>query len=437
MTKSVTEGLASNLVADFENILGPKLWVRPWEVFFSPELRNARAAAIARTLTDFLERDEPVHLLQPDVTKFHRTCPVIPHHKPWLVVQPGHPGVFYIDHAHPFGASSASSNAGMIANCAVSIWNAEGVRPLLKYEDDLAVLRIPTMLGSFINESSSFRYDYDRHEALSRIASLQVPWHPEKGSLSFSGVMVFIGLSWDLIAKTVSLPEHKRLKYLHRVLSFLNRFTHGKAKLRDVERIHGTLCYISFVFPDSRSRLPSLSHFAASFKGNEFIGRFPPRSLLSDLKWWLSRLQLPPFSRLLPPPAPLLDKKIYVDVSTSWGIGIVVKGRDITWLEVVAVKLITYVLDAWDICESRVTIHSDNQGTIGAMGKGRSPNVHINLVVRRAYSNFIPRFIVPSFLYVEFAANLADPILRSLLNELCIPVRFQIPADLSSAFVQH
>ncbi|KIJ97633.1 hypothetical protein K443DRAFT_105324, partial [Laccaria amethystina LaAM-08-1] len=50
-----------------------------------------------------------------DIAKFHRTCPVLPSHKPWLVVQ-GRPNEFLIDHVHPFGAACASSNAGMIAN---------------------------------------------------------------------------------------------------------------------------------------------------------------------------------------------------------------------------------------------------------------------------------------------------------------------------------
>lgn len=105
-----------------------------------------------------------------DIAKFHRTCPVIPDHKPWLVVQ-GRPGNFYVDHAHPFGASSASSNAGMIANCIVSIWCAEGVSPLLKYEDDLAALRTPTVQGPF-TDGNGFRYDYDRDDMLRRIAPL-------------------------------------------------------------------------------------------------------------------------------------------------------------------------------------------------------------------------------------------------------------------------
>src|ERR1700678_227980 len=93
-----------------------------------------------------------------DIRKFHRTCPVVPAHKPWLVVQDLADG-FYVDHNHPFGSAAASSNAGMIGNTIVDIWQAEGVKPVLKYEDDLKVFRSPTASGPY--HQDGFNYDYD------------------------------------------------------------------------------------------------------------------------------------------------------------------------------------------------------------------------------------------------------------------------------------
>jgi hypothetical protein len=76
---------------------------------------------------------------------------------------------------------------------------------------------------------------------------------------------------------------------------------------------------------------------------------------------------------------------IFVDASTSWGIGVMIDncwmafklrqgwkilGRNIGWLETVAVELIAHFFNAVDLQGMRVTIHSDNQGTIGTMGKG-------------------------------------------------------------------
>ena len=195
-----------------------------------------------------------------DIEKFHRTCPVLPAHKPWLVVQ-GLSNDFYIDHAHPFGAAAASSNAGMIGNAIVDIWQAEGVKPILKYEDDLKIFRYPVTAGNF--HQDGFQYHYDREEALSRISSLHVPWHKDKGDLAFSYITNFIGFRWDLPSRHVSLPEDKRLKFHNRVRIFLDRFTGHPCSLLDIQKIHGSLCHVAFVYTQGHSRLPSLSNFIA------------------------------------------------------------------------------------------------------------------------------------------------------------------------------
>jgi hypothetical protein len=141
-----------------------------------------------------------------DIEKFHRTCAVLPDHKFWLVVQ-GQDGKFFIDHTHPFGAACASSNAGMIANAAVDIWIAEGVSPILKYEDDIAVFRVPISGGTHVEGLHSYAYDWAG--TLSIIAPLKVPWHPDKGMKAFASSLVFIGLLWNLESRQVSLPERK------------------------------------------------------------------------------------------------------------------------------------------------------------------------------------------------------------------------------------
>jgi hypothetical protein len=96
----------------------------------------------------------------------------------------------------------------MIGNAIVDIWQAEGVRPILKYEDDLKIFRYPVASGVF--HQDGFQYEYDRDEALSRISSLRVPWHKEKGDPAFLFITNFIGFRWHLPDKHVSLPEDKR-----------------------------------------------------------------------------------------------------------------------------------------------------------------------------------------------------------------------------------
>lgn len=352
---------------------------------------------------------------------------------------------FYIDHAHPFGAAAASSNAGMIGNAVVDIWQAEGVKPILKYEDDLKIFRYPVEEGSFKHDG--FCYDYDRDEALSRISSLCVPWHKEKGDLTFLYITNFIGFRWDLPNKHISLPEEKRLKFRNRVRTFLDCFAGDPCSLLDIQKIHGSLCHVAFVYIQGRSHLPSLSNFIASFMGNEFTRRYAPKSLITDLKWWFQALDIPGFYRELSPRGPRQDMGIFVDASTSWGIGIIiagrwaafrlhkdwkVEGRDICWLETVAVEILVYILEAMDISNTTLLIYSDNQGTIGSIGKGRSRNFHINLSIRRAYIVLASKFITPDLAYIASENNPADPISRGELGSIDtrITTSFSLPDEL-------
>lgn len=384
-----------------------------------------------------------------DIEKFHRTCPVNPNHKPFLVVQ-GRTGDFYIDHDHPFGAASASSNSGMIANAVVDIWRGEKVFPVLKYEDDLKAFRFPSPLGVYLD--GPYSYDYDREEMLRRVAPLQVPWHQEKGDKVFVFVTTFIGFLWDIPRKLVSLPEEKRLKFRERVRVFIESFSGHRCILNDVDKIHGSLCHVAFVYTDGRSHLPSISNFAASFGGNELQSRYPPHSMMTDLRWWLSTLSVPGYTRELHPRGPQMDLGISVDASTSWGIGVIIngqwaafqlsnswkeKGRDICWLETLAIEFLIYFLIALGYRDTCILIRSDNMGAMGAHTKGRCPNWHINMSVRRAYSSLSTSNIIPSFEYIESKNNPADPISRGILGrqEDHIPIPIMLPEELRSAFI--
>ena len=334
----------------------------------------------------------------------------------------------------------------MIGNAIVDIWQAEGVRPILKYEDDLKIFRFPVE-ATGVFQQDGFAYEYDRDEALSRISSLRVPWHKEKGDPAFTYITTFIGFRWDLPDKLVSLPEEKRLKFYNRVRIFLDRFTGHRCHLVDVQKIHGSLCHIAFVYVQGRSRLPSLSNFIASFMDNEFICRYPPQSMMTDLRWWLHTLDDPTFYRKLLPRSPSQDLGLFVDASTSWGIGIIVagqwmafkllddwkvEGRNICWLETVAVEILLYILEAMGVANTRLLIYSDNQGTIGSLAKGRSRNFHINLSIRRSYVVLTSQLITPELVYVSSEKNPADPISRGELGSTTsrITVSFSLPDEL-------
>ncbi|GLB45561.1 hypothetical protein LshimejAT787_2400190 [Lyophyllum shimeji] len=303
-----------------------------------------------------------------DIKTFHRTCPVLPDHKPYLVAS--FQGKFYIDHIHPFGARPASSNAGQIGNAAVDIWQAESrsENRLFKYEDDIQNFRYPNPLGRF--SDGVFTYFHNRETSLALIDILHIPWHPEKSGICFASTTTFIGFQWDLTLHRVSLPEKKRMKYLMRIESMLSDDFEGKRfTLRQIQQIHGTLVHVCFVFPDGSSRLPVLSNFMSGFRDNIFVKHSLSNSVLDTLYWWQKRLEDP-------------------------------------------IELAILFLKQLNFYEQRVEVFSDNSGAIGAHSKNRSPNIAINLSVRRSYSVLAECLIVPDFIYIESASNPADPISR-------------------------
>jgi hypothetical protein len=184
-----------------------------------------------------------------NIAKFHRTCPIRLEHKRWFVLRG--PGGFYLDHNCPFGCSSSSSCAGCISHAIVDIWQAEGVSPIPLYEDDLAPFRtllplIPTPVPP--DPLPDPRFPYNRAGALERIKPTKTPWHPIK-SQDFAPMFVYIGYTWDIMNKTVSLPKMKRLKFLQCVCEFAGQFFAVPCSMKDVMKIHGSLCHVTFVHP--------------------------------------------------------------------------------------------------------------------------------------------------------------------------------------------
>jgi hypothetical protein len=143
---------------------------------------------------------------------------------------------------------------------------------------------------------------------------------------------------------------------------------------------------------------------------------------------------------------------MYVDASASWGIGIVIGdkwasfqlsqiwkayGRDICWLETIAIKLLVYFLETLGFRDIHLLIHSDNQGTIGAFEKGRSANIHINLSICRTHLVLMDFLITPNIVYIKSEANLVDPILRGEpgpVGKCMVPI-FTLLEELVDCFI--
>ncbi|KAF5368688.1 hypothetical protein D9615_010307 [Tricholomella constricta] len=227
---------------------------------------------MAFRVTDEVARAPPgTQAMSFDIKSFHRTCPALPDYKPFLIVS--FKGDFYIDHVHPFGARPASSNSGQVANASIDIWHAETWPSCLffKYEDDIEAVRYPVSTGPF--HEGPYHYTHDRDSVMALVADLNIPWHPDKTDTHFSTNFTYIGFSWDLVLRRVSLPEKKRLKYLNRVALMLNAHLKNRAafNLRDIQIIYGTLVHVTFVYPEGSSRLPVFSNFMSGYKSNTFV----------------------------------------------------------------------------------------------------------------------------------------------------------------------
>ncbi|KAF7295755.1 hypothetical protein HMN09_01118000 [Mycena chlorophos] len=250
-----------------------------------------------------------------DISKFHRTVPILPEHKCWFVVRG--PKGYYIDHCAPFGAASASSNAGQIGSTTMDIWEAEKIAKPNLYEDNALAPQFPvphpipipepqpepagigpepTRVDNIVSEpleQPKPRFAYTRDEAIDSIAPLRIPRHPTKWT-DFQPVVVYIGFEWDFPCKRVSLPDQKRRKFLRRVADFKALCLSGRCTRHDVEKIHGSLCHLSFVYPEGRSYLPALTDFITQFDvpgpDRPLKTRHPCPSVITCLDWWAERL---------------------------------------------------------------------------------------------------------------------------------------------------
>jgi hypothetical protein len=402
-----------------------------------------------------------------DIKAAYRTVPVWPPHKQFLVVAVGDD--FFIDHVFPFGLSTAGGVQGHVADATVDILSSKDLGPIKKWVDDHTFFRFPCGGGKILADGSRspFIFCHGLWDIYNESHPLGIPWHPIKWK-DFAAIFIYLGFLWNLTNHTVELPDAKRLKYLEKVsliLESLNRG--GRLTLKDTMSINGTLSHISFVIPHGRAYLANLSSFIAHFasSSSKFTARHPPNSVVHDLKWWHTVLSASSPVRTLLPRGDIQDLDIWVDASTDWGIGLVMgsqwdawtlkegwkgQGRDIGWLEAIAVELVVLTLFklggleaitvelavliffniGWK--DAAILIHSDNQGVIGAFRSGRSRNFQVNLCIRRVETIAMTSNVAHTFVYVESTKNKADAVSRGETGSPSSRINVtQLPSELS------
>ncbi|CDO75102.1 hypothetical protein BN946_scf185010.g27 [Trametes cinnabarina] len=360
-----------------------------------------------------------------DIDAAFRRIPIYPAHKAYLVIQ-CEDGQFYIDHVCPFGVSSGTGLQGAVMDPFVALLDARGWGPNRKWVDNLLNGRYPS--GGSAEEG--WTYTHSVNDIFRLAGVIGVPLHQDKWTPHASRAE-YAGFLWNVDDKTVSLSEKKRSKYLHRVVEAIQVSRGGSARLdlKTVQKLNGTLSHCAFVYPQGRTFLSGLYAFAASFR-NEFAPRYPPKSVISDLSWWRDLLSQPSAKRTLLPRMPLADMDLWVDASSSWGIGLVMgdtwdawrwavpyeiwhaDARDIGWAEMVAIELALRSLDQNGLRNANVLLRSDNEGVVHAFKRGRSRNFQVNLSIRRTEALCMARNIVVQPVYVNTKINRADPVSR-------------------------
>ena len=355
-----------------------------------------------------------------DVDAAFRCCPITPSQQRNFVIHWN--GLFYIDHNAPFGATSAGGVFGRVADAKAAILASKNIGPSKKWVDDFVFFRFPLTIIS-----GSPVFSYSLSDIYSLAATLGWPWKESK-TKPFARHFKYLGFCWDLMEKTVQIPDDKKLRYLTKLEPWLPG---RKFSRKDAESILGTLVHCSLAIPDGRSHLPSLSRFTSSFNHltSPYARRSPNASVFTDIAWWRTQLSSSFAGSVLSRPPDASPIEFWVDASSSWGIGIVVDGswdfwklipgwdkdgRNIGWAEMIAIELGLRFAVHLGFSDTHFVVKSDNQGVIHAIEGGKSRNPEQNRVLQRITSILSNYKLWISSLYVPSLENLADRPSRGL-----------------------
>lgn len=321
-----------------------------------------------------------------DVEAAHRHSPIASEDQHLARVKftsQGHDLIF-IDHCACFGCSSSSPLFDCPGNTIIPIYRHRGVDDLIHWADDYAFIRYPITPSP----TGPWSYRYDEKLVFDVAMELGWPWAPEK-HIPFAFSFPYLGFTWDLSTRSVSIPG-------------------ASFSLKECQSLVG--CLQHCVLSEGRSRLPSFYSFASSFKdpSKPFVRHRLTSSVLSDITWWRAALSDDWCGYFITTPSDPLPHSIFVDTSTSFGIGFLFNSHwlawqllpgwqrdncDIGWAEMVAIDLGLRTLIHSGLHDCHLVFHSDNQGVVGALHASRSRNSAQNEILHHIVSNFRDKHI--------------------------------------------
>lgn len=355
-----------------------------------------------------------------DVDSAYRNIPIIPAEQPHFCVSWANS--IYIDHCVAFGSASSAGLFGRVADAFVAIVKARGAQQVLKWVDDIIFFRYPS------SSQLPYSYSYDSSLVFNTASSLGLPWSLPKFA-DFADSFTYLGFLWNIPSRTVEIPAAKKKKFSDRCILW---FSGQRKTLREAQQLLGSLNHCCLVLRPACTRLHSLRTFTCRFPPNcsEFLSMPVPPNLQTDIRWWVDQFSSPFLGTKISTPPPVLDLPIFVDASTSWGIGIQINskwaawrfldnalkdGRGIGWAEMVAVELAVSLLCSVHPRSSHFLIHSDNQGVIGAINSCFSRGASQNSSLSRLSTTLLNHESFLSTTYITSALNPADPLSRGIL----------------------
>lgn len=385
-----------------------------------------------------------------DLLAAYRCMPIHVDDQPHLVVTWN--GQAWVDHCAPFGATSSNGIFGRCGDAKRRILEICFDTKVVKWVDDFLIFRSPVAPTSPLPcTQPRLHFSFDIPDILAVAAPLGWVWKESK-TRPFASVFDYLGFEWNIPERTVCIPPKKRSKYAAKLSVWLGSTS---VSLKETQNVLGTLIHCAPVVPLGRSHIAGLSRFTSNFPthyNDRFRRRAPSNWARADVVWWLDQLTNKACKSSIASRPDALDLNIFVDASTSFGIGLVLEdswsywkltpgwksnGRDIGWAEMVAVELgLLSVIDR-GIRNASIRIRSDNQGVIHALDRGRSRNYEQNLVLQRIETNAMMASIHIFLEYVASAANPADLPSRGIPSPLRTYTerRSLLPLPLQTLFI--
>ncbi|CEL52825.1 Zn_clus Fungal Zn(2)-Cys(6) binuclear cluster domain [Rhizoctonia solani AG-1 IB] len=366
-----------------------------------------------------------------DVDAAYRRMPIYPGDQIHTVV--AWKDRVWVDHCVPFGATSSNGIFGRCGDAMAKVAEARGMGPVRKWVDDFLFFRYT-------------QAQYSMQDIFTLADQLGWPWKESK-TVPFAETFTYLGFEWHLPSRTVSIPKAKRDKYMERTREWLAK---PRADLAQTEKLVGSLSHCTQVMTNGIPHLAGLISFSASFPRTHSV-RFRLHIISvrarTDAEWWLEQLSNP-CTKTLHPRHPPVEMQLFMDASTSFGIGIMVEGHiaawrllphwrrpgiDIGWAEMAAVEITLAAIIGRGIQNCTATFHSDNKGVIFALQAGRSRNEHQNRILMRIRETAAQYNIDIEITYIKSSENPADGPSRGILPPDMPPIQwpFTFPPDLS------